>query len=1064
MKNKKLPSIIALSICLELVMAPVPALAQNTNSGQSKTQVIMNAVNFGTDFYNNIRGAQAPQAMPAYVATDMAAFKNQITPAADKYFTLQNMQRIPGLMEYIAKKNQDAALTGGKQINPLALNCQTLPTTLHESDTEVCRNRKVNGLAGDPRMQADEAFAYYNQYEQIDKAYQNYSVKSNVGGQVYGVGCMEDAMDVLNGFFAYRLEQMDTMVAEMEKATANFVEQSEMDLKAIRESTAILNGEGSRFATEFKGTDIFNYGKRFNNPACNSIIANNDMDKFGKENGGLSAIEKKLKGDFSATAAGSKYSPESYIKNHADVVNDIKKMADKVSEQVNLNFSSIANDNAAYGQFLDGLNGSVSSESGAHSGLNRSFFGDIQTKFGKSRKKLDDQTRMLDSELGGKGNKVLNLLSNVDSDEAFDAEIGSLQNDIKNECINKSGIDTALARLYDPTLSKQANKHTSSQMSKRIRAIMEDPKISPEKKLVELQALENSSGGRFEMKMDADYEVQILDQDNKLVKKTVNAAGKVTPGGFFSDVIKNCESQFQVNKLNNKYSAKEAIKILRSIKKDYQKVAEQHSKDIKDEIVKKMVECNGNAAAQSSTVEASCSPEKLNMANPGFCAKAAFSCSKNMQQCTEKASKFVKEIKDDRLKRTTNYNNNVEANRKQLVGMFDRTLVKYMKEAESLRGMFGAGFEAPNRIVRDIKDGTQFDTAFSNEKGDPLEIKDPKQYLEMVKANMMNLRGKVLEQQKGIVGSDSILQKHIAQTKENYQQQILSKTKKMANDCLEAYNSYGKMVQDQTMASDKTQGEMGEKNGELCSIYTSVMSKNPDSACDTFENVGKDALKASRKAGGNAAEIEMAIEQMSEKCAGRIKDGDSALKICTSGPPTEFKNYFNIKFKELNQKKVDVDYWTMACAVATSGDDPNLICKQEVTEVTETVAKVNANDTKAKEEAETEKEGKDGKSGCKATVSKKVEASKNGTITEYNFDFLVKCKQTKSKCDKIEDQIKLIYAQGMLDGKLASNSQANSMPSICPSSNNTGQFNPKDMLDVFKKKDKPAETAGTKKE
>jgi hypothetical protein len=660
MKHKKLPSLLALSISLELVLSPLPAFAQNSKPSSTKSQnvnlgKVMNtvngAVNMGMNVYNAFNGGGQSQQMPPHVASDMANLAKQQTPAADKHFTLQNMQKIPGLMEYIAKKNQDAGKSGGKQINPMALNCTTLPTTLFEANNEVCRNREVNGMAGDPKLQADEAFAYYNQYIQIEKTYQNFSVRSNVGGQSFGTGCMQDAMAVLQGFFAYRLEQMDTMVTEFEAAEAKFEEQSEMDLKAIRENSAVLNGESSKFATEFKNTDLFDYGKRFEDPACNSMLSKDDMDKLGKDGGGLLAIEKKLKGDLGTTPPGSKYSPESYLKNNADIVKDIKAMADKVAEQASLNFGSYANDKAAYSGFLGSVGSDVSSESGANVALNKGFFSDLQTKFAKTSNALNDEASLIGSELGGASKASLSQLGNIDNDANFEAEVSSLENNIKGQCVNKSGIDMALSRIYDPTLSKSANKHSSEQIKKRIKAIIADVTISPEKKLAELQTIESQGGSRYEMKMDADYETQEVKADGTIFKKKVNAAGKVTPGSFFTDIIKNCETQFQVNKLNNKLSGKEAIKKLRTLKKDYQKAARQHSKDIKDEIVKKMVDCGGNATVASSATVGSCTPAKLDMGAPGFCAKAAFSCSSNMKSCTEKAAKFVKEIKDDRLKR-----------------------------------------------------------------------------------------------------------------------------------------------------------------------------------------------------------------------------------------------------------------------------------------------------------------------------------------------------------------------------------------------------------------------------
>lgn len=892
MKHQKLPKFLALTICLELIVSPLAMAQQQKPTGM---QTAMGVLQTGVGIYNNIKGNQNS----SYIATDMQNFQKQQTPSPDKYFTVNNMQKIPGLMEYIAKKNMDAAASGGKAINPLSLNCQTLPTTLFESNTEVCRNKTVSNLV-DPnqqRAQADEAFAYYNQYLQIDKLYANYSTRSNAGGQPYGTGCMEDAMEVLKGFFSYRLEQLDTMVTEFEAAEARFEAQSEMDLKAIRESTAILGGEGSKFANEFKNSDIFNYGDRFADPACNSIMAKADIDGLGKEGGGLLAIEKKMKADFTAVPEGSKYSPESYIKNNSAIVSDIQKMATKVATQANLNFSQIASGQEGYSAFLNGLSSSVTSDTGVNVGLNSSFFSDIQTKFTQTRNTLNNSMSVLNSELGAKGGNALGLVSNIDNDSNFEAQVKSLENSIKNECLSNSGIDLALSRVYEPTLSKQASKHSANEITKRLKVILTDPNLTPESKISQLEALNASGGARFEVRLDADFETKVIKADGTVGVKKALAAGTTTPSSFFTSLIQNCDTQFQVNKLGNQLSGKEAVKQLRTLKEDYKKAARQNAQDIKDEINKKMIECNGNAEVASSTTVGSCSPATLNMSSPSFCTKAAFSCSSNMKSCTDKAQKVVKDLKDDRLKRTNNFNNNVENNRKQLVAMFDTALGKYMKEAESLRGMFGVGFTSPKDIQRDIKDGSQFDNKFAQNGSDSLEIKDPKKYLEMIKGNMANLRAQVENQQKGIIGGDGNLQKHIDQTKENYKSQVLAKASKLANDCLAAYNSYTRMVSQQKEQYEKAQGELGEKSTEFCNRYAGIAT-NPIAGCkDDLSNVSNAMINAAMKAGNSATSQE----------AKRMRD--DMARVCAQPG------------NQRDEKGNSTTSYARVCSLASSGDE-----------------------------------------------------------------------------------------------------------------------------------------------
>ena len=477
MNNKKLPSILALSICLELILAPMPALAQNNqNNGQNALNLINQGLNVGTNIYNQFRGnANGPSQLPPHVATDVAALKVQQTEQPDKFFTMENMSKIPGLMDYVNKKNYDAAQAKppGKAINPRALQCVTLRSTLHESNTEVCRNQKINPMSGDPKAQADEAFLYYNQYLQVGKTYENFKVKSNTAGQGFGTGCMQDAMEILKGFFAYREEKLVAVATKLEamiEGPGGFIEKTEQDLTAIRESSAILNGESSAFASEFKDSQIFDYGKRFEDPACNSLLSKDGMNELGGK--GLLGIEKKLKADYNSPAPGSKYSPEQYIKNNADIVSDIKKMADKVAEQSDLNFGSFARSKEGYSAFLGSVGGDVSTESGANVALNKGFFSDLQTKSAKTSNTLNSDAKLIMSELGGGSDAALQELGNINSDSSFTAEMTTLENKIKGSCVNNSGIDTALSRIYDPSLSKSAKKHSSEKFKNRIKYLI----------------------------------------------------------------------------------------------------------------------------------------------------------------------------------------------------------------------------------------------------------------------------------------------------------------------------------------------------------------------------------------------------------------------------------------------------------------------------------------------------------------------------------------------------------------------------------------------------------------
>ena len=127
MTHKKLPSVLALSISLELILSPLPAIAQT--STQNTVNTASQLFNLGMGAYDKFRGNQAQPQMPNDMQVDMANFKTQQETTPDKYFTQENMAKIPGLGEYIAKKNLDASKSGGKMIDFNSLGCKTLPSS-----------------------------------------------------------------------------------------------------------------------------------------------------------------------------------------------------------------------------------------------------------------------------------------------------------------------------------------------------------------------------------------------------------------------------------------------------------------------------------------------------------------------------------------------------------------------------------------------------------------------------------------------------------------------------------------------------------------------------------------------------------------------------------------------------------------------------------------------------------------------------------------------------------------------------------------------------------------------
>jgi len=459
MKQRKMAPILAITISVQLMVSPL-ALAQEATTAappkKASKAAMLNtaaeAVGAGLqitgEILREVHNARQGNSLSTQMAFDMQKLKDQQSPQPDKYFNLQKLSMVPGLTNYLAVNN----------INPQALNCQTLPTTLHEARPEVCRLGVMSDSGMAPQAQLSQMFTYYNEYFQVNKMYKNYTADSNSEGQSFGIGCMKNAMQILNGFFKHRIDELDKLTTNLEAMNNQFREASRADLDALEEAVAVLDGGESTLADKVrtKNPDLFDFAKRFNNPACLSILSDQKFNETGTS-GGLNKIKKDLKDKLSQKVG--KFSGESYSQSHASVVEDINGLANKVSKQFELNYGSIAKSPAAYGQFLGQIKNLVSSPNNINNALNPDLFSDVQAKFNENYIKLTETRNTIESELNsyGPGN-ALNLLGNLNSSN-FEAEVSTIENRIKNQCLTSSvgDIDYLLGKIYDPTASDHAN-------------------------------------------------------------------------------------------------------------------------------------------------------------------------------------------------------------------------------------------------------------------------------------------------------------------------------------------------------------------------------------------------------------------------------------------------------------------------------------------------------------------------------------------------------------------------------------------------------------------------------
>jgi len=932
MKHTNISASLALVMSFELIVAPLfpmgSAFADNTKPPKKKdkedsvwtadnvSQGIKQASNLWSTV-NGIRngGGNQQGGMPSHLSADMQELGAQQMGQPDKFFNSQKLMQIPGLGNYLALNN----------INPAMLNCETLKTTLHEAKPEVCRLGVTQDSANGPQSaQLQQMSMYHDQYFKISKKYNNFLSDSNAEGQAFGVGCMRNAMNILNGFFKYRVDELDKLTTNLEAMQNQFREASRADLDAIEETVAVLDGDSPMAdKVRSKKPDLFDFGKRFNNPACNSMFTGEAINEKGRAEG-LNKINQDLKKTLS-TKTG-KFSGESYAKSHTAVLEDINGLADRVSKQMELNFGVLSKDPNSYGKFLSELPEMVSSPNGTNQSLSPDLFSDVRTKFNETYIKLNEQKGTIQSELSSAGvsPEAATVLLGNPAAQNFENEVATIENKVKDNCFRKSfNVDTVLGKIYDPTASGHANKFASNFLKDKLKEIIENDETTLEKKLADLEALDKQNGGRYYMKMENSYEVQEVDNEGNLKTKIVGASQVRTPSLFFGDVIKNCNSQFKANKLNNKMTGAGAIQKLKQLNQDFKTLAKDQALDIKKELRKKLIECANPQEANNST-PGSCTPDRFNTSAPGFCANAALSCSKNMQACAQQADTFVKEIKAQKTARVNNYKALVEKNKQDVVKMFDSALSRYMKDAEMMRGMFGAGFSSPKGIKREVPEGERYLTEFTESTSKSIDgrllLENPEKYTDMFKENIEQLKESVKKQQDQILGGESVgnnnglLADHVKKTESNFKA-VASQSKSIAEQCIGQYDRAVDTANKQLAEQQKKYTEFGEKRDDMCRRFRLAESGHPVSACKG------DLTEISKVVGGAANDLETfcdetqnsdnAQEEASMICQGRgpVPKTEEPRKVITENSDEVQKDADYIKInqdiKDLEKKIKD---------------------------------------------------------------------------------------------------------------------------------------------------------------
>lgn len=833
MKQKRLAKLLTLAMSFDLMVSPLIPVVRAETSKPSTAQKLNSVINTIGQVYSQVSQQAGNQNM-SQMNNDMSQLQSQRVAQPDKYFNFQKLAQIPGLQQYIAQN---------PSINSAQLNCPTLPTTLYEARPEVCRIGITTDRGINPALQTQQMYAYSDAYFQIEKQYNNYSEDSNSDGQGFGIGCMNNAMNILNGFFKYRVDELDKMVTLIEGFNNQFREDSRPYLDNIEDAVAQLDGN-SEIADKVRTRNpaLLDFKKRFNNPACNSMFAGERLNDLGRE-GGLNAMKANISDTISTPGKNGKYSGESYSKLHTAVVEDINNLANKVSKQFELNFDSIAKDPQNYNRFLSGLPGMVSSSTGSNQALSADLFADAQTAFNTSYITLNKHKNNVLDELRKAqidGDTAGNLLSDLNA-TTFGNEINAIENRIKNKCfeanLRRVNKDKILGNIIDPNASKHANKYASNYMKDKLNEILDDNQSSLDRKLTLLKELDANVNNRYYLKIDRMTDVEKIDNAGGRKTDLIKANSRRTPGMYFTELITNCNDQFKATKLSENFTGASAIAKLRQLNTEFRGLASRQAAQMQQEVRKKLVECQSPEIANNTT-PGSCTPDRFDTSSPGFCANAALSCSKNMQACSEQVTKQVQVLKDQKTTQANNYKNLMQKNKKDIVRLFDEKLLTYMKEAEALRATFGAGFTAPAGIKREVPEGERYLPEFmsGNSPDGRLLLEDPDKYVAMFKENIAALKQSVVAQQNQILGGDSVgknnglLADHIRKTKENYRK-VANSARDLKDFCQRPLDEAMQAAKQQAAEQQKKMTELGEKQKEFCRRFSLLASGNPGPAC-----------------------------------------------------------------------------------------------------------------------------------------------------------------------------------------------------------------------------------------
>lgn len=809
MKRLKLPPLLALTICLEMIISPV-VHAQNALQ-------IIGAL--GSVLTQQQPTGPSPQAQAQIAMVAQQANARTI----DRYFNAGELMNIPGFPQYL----NSIGITRPNDV----LNCFSLPTMPTVVKAAVCTDTAQSSDIMALTMQRLEAEGYQTAYDQVSQAYKNAQRKTtNATQDNEGVGCMEKVSQILGGFFQSRENELNTLLDKIERDMAAFEAASKADLNAIEELSVALYGADNDLLADRvrsrRGDDIFQFDRQFNDPACSTMFTAEQFRSNGMKSG-FSGINDLLKRTYE-TPNGGRYSGQSYAQASAAVRTDIQNMAVKVANQAKMNFGSMTGDNG-FNSFVQGLRSSISSTTGANAALSADIFADVQAQFQQKTNDFATTFQNVSKEFSSARvdpSAALQALRDPNS-ATFDAEVSKIQVRLKNACLSRQLDSSMLTKIEHRGTTDHANRYNPNLLKKTIQEIMSNENTTPEQKLREIRQAEAQNGNRYNLKVTTGMPDPRNPGGPNISPRDID-----TPSKYIGVLVETCELQFQRNTLDNMTGAA-AIGALKSLRQEYQNFAQTNATAMQQAITNKLLECPGETAG---TTVGSCDGSRFNNARPGFCARVAEQCAGNMRSCVEKTQQFVTQQKQQRVQRVQNYKDQMDAVKQQIVAGFEALKTKFELEAKALNGQFGVGYKSPTGIMREVPEGQRFLSEFTQLGEGSIQLENPVQFANMFRQNVEKLRGAIVEQQNQILGTGGrggLLANHIEQVKKNYQE-AEREVARYSQECRSAVarlqGQENQMRQQFARQQEEQMKQLGEQRNAVCALYTRAQA-DANGAC-----------------------------------------------------------------------------------------------------------------------------------------------------------------------------------------------------------------------------------------